>query len=74
MLCLTVNVVVGFLYILNVCLLSVFVMVRSRKFMLLLTSVSKVKFNFRCSLLMFWCNCFSLSAVAARTSTNFTEN
>ena len=33
MLCMTVNVVVGFLYILNVCLLSVFVMVRSRKFM-----------------------------------------
>jgi len=48
----TVNVVVGFLYILNLCLLSVFVMVRCRKFMLLSTSVSKVKFNFRCSLLM----------------------
>ena len=56
MLCMTVNVVVGFLYILNVCLLSVFVKVRSMKFMLLLTSVSKVKFNFRCSL-MCWCNC-----------------
>ena len=42
MLCMTVNVVVGFLYILNVGLLSVFVMVRSKKFMLLLTSVSKV--------------------------------
>ena len=41
----TVTVVVGFLYILNVCLLSVFVIVRSRKFILLLTSVSKVKFN-----------------------------
>ena len=47
-------VVVGFLYILNV---SVFVMVKSRRFMLLLTSVSKVKFNFSCSLLMYWCNC-----------------
>ena len=45
MLCKTVNVVVGFLYILNVCLLFVFVMARSRKFMLLLTSVSKVEFN-----------------------------
>ena len=57
MLCMAVNVVVDFLYILNVCLISVFVMVRSRKFMLLLISVSKVKFNFRRSLLMSWCNC-----------------
>ena len=30
---------------------------KGRKFMLLLTSVSKVKLNFRCSLLMCWCNC-----------------
>ena len=57
MLCMTVTVVVGFLYILNMCLLSVFVMVRSRKFILLLSSVSKVKFNFWCSLLIYWCNC-----------------
>ena len=56
MLCMAVTVVVGFLYILNVCLLSVFVIVRSRKFILLLTSVSKVKFNFWCSLLMCWCS------------------
>jgi len=42
----TVNVVVGFLYILNVCLLSVFMMVRCRKLMLLLTSVSKVIFTY----------------------------
>ena len=56
MLCMTVNVVVGFLYILNVCLLSVFVMVRSRKFMVLLTSVSKVKFNFRCVAFIYWYN------------------
>ena len=30
----------------------------SRKFILLLTSVSKVKFNFGCSLLMYLCSCF----------------
>ena len=34
----TATVVMGFLHILNVCLLPVFVMVRSRKFILLLTS------------------------------------
>jgi hypothetical protein len=57
MLCVTITVVVDFLYILNMCLLSVFVIVKSRKFMLLLSSVSKVKFNFWCSLLMYWCSC-----------------
>jgi hypothetical protein len=50
--CVSVTMVVGFLYI----LLSVFVMVKSRKFILLLTSVSKVKFNYGCSLLMYWCS------------------
>ena len=45
-LCKTVTVVVHFLYILNVCMLSVFVIVRSRKFISLLTSVSNVKCNF----------------------------
>jgi hypothetical protein len=43
-LCMTVIVVVDFLYILNVYLLSVFVIVRSRNFILFLTSVSKVWF------------------------------
>ena len=57
MLCMTVIVVVGFLHILNVSLLSVFVTVRSRNIILLLTSVSKVKFNFRSGLLMHWCSC-----------------
>ena len=51
----TVTVAVGFLYILNVCLLFVFVIVRIRKFILLLTSISKVKFNFRCT--SYWCCC-----------------
>ena len=46
LLCMKVTVVVGFLCTLNVCLLSIFVIVRSRKFMLLLTPVSKVKLNF----------------------------
>ena len=35
-----------FLYILNVCVFSVFVIVKSKKFILLLTSFSEVKFNF----------------------------
>jgi hypothetical protein len=51
-LCITVTVMVGFQYILNVCLLSVFMIARSRKFILLLTSVSNMTFNFRCTLLI----------------------
>ena len=45
LLCITLTLVVGFLYILNVCLLFVFIL-----FILLSTSVCKVKFNFGCTL------------------------
>ena len=47
----------GFSVYVECVLLSGFLIVRSRKFMLLLTSVSNVKFNFGCSLLIYWCSC-----------------
>ena len=54
-LCITVTVMVGFLYLVKVCLLCVSVIVTLRNFVLYLTSVSNEKFNFGCSLLMYWC-------------------
>ena len=44
----TVSDVVGFLYILYVCVLFVLVIVRSKKFMLLFSSISSVNFNLWC--------------------------
>lgn len=51
-LCITLTVVVGFLYILKLCLLSSLVMVMSRKFMDLFSSVSRVNLSLGCILLM----------------------
>ena len=48
--CISVSVVVGFLYILNLCLCSSFVMEMSKKFMVLLCSFSAVKVIFLCIL------------------------
>ena len=47
-LCITMSVVVGFLYILYVCVLLVLLIVRSRKFILLFCSISSINFNLWC--------------------------
>ena len=43
----------GFLYIWYVCVLFVLVIVRSKKFMLLFSSISSVNFNLWCIVLMY---------------------
>ena len=50
------TVLVGFLTILLFICHLFFVKVGPRKFILLLTTVSVIKFNFACSLLKYWCS------------------